>query len=60
VAAIPLGVAVIVYITCAKDAPDPQPAKGLLEYLDAQSSRRWPIVSAPGTETYFIFDGRLS
>jgi NNP family nitrate/nitrite transporter-like MFS transporter len=32
-AAIPLAVALIVYIVCAKDAPNPPPAKGLLEYL---------------------------
>jgi MFS transporter, NNP family, nitrate/nitrite transporter len=32
-AAIPLGVALIVYIVCAKDAPNPPPIKGLLEYL---------------------------
>jgi NNP family nitrate/nitrite transporter-like MFS transporter len=32
-AAIPLGIALVVYIVCAKDAPNPPPAKGLLEYL---------------------------
>jgi NNP family nitrate/nitrite transporter-like MFS transporter len=32
-AAIPLTIALIVYIICAKDAPNPPPAKGLLEYL---------------------------
>ena len=32
-AAIPLAVAFIVYIIFAKDAPNPPPAKGLLEYL---------------------------
>jgi NNP family nitrate/nitrite transporter-like MFS transporter len=32
-AAIPPGVALIVYIVCAKDAPNPPPTKGLLEYL---------------------------
>jgi NNP family nitrate/nitrite transporter-like MFS transporter len=32
-AAIPLGVALIVYIVYAKDAPNPPPAKGLLQYL---------------------------
>jgi NNP family nitrate/nitrite transporter-like MFS transporter len=32
-AAIPLGVALIVYVICAKDAPNPPPPKGLLEYL---------------------------
>jgi NNP family nitrate/nitrite transporter-like MFS transporter len=32
-AAIPLAIALIVYIVCAKDAPNPPPAKGLLEYL---------------------------
>jgi MFS transporter, NNP family, nitrate/nitrite transporter len=32
-AAIPLAIAFIVYIIYAKDAPNPPPAKGLLEYL---------------------------
>ena len=32
-AAIPLVVALIVYVFCAKDAPNPPPAKGPLEYL---------------------------
>jgi len=32
-AAIPLAIAFIVYIVCAKDAPNQPPAKGLLEYL---------------------------
>jgi NNP family nitrate/nitrite transporter-like MFS transporter len=32
-AAIPLAVALLVYIFCAKDAPNPPPAKGLFEYL---------------------------
>jgi MFS transporter, NNP family, nitrate/nitrite transporter len=32
-AAIPLALAFVVYIACAKDAPNPPPAKGLLEYL---------------------------
>src|SRR5215467_11830194 len=32
-AAIPLVVALIIYTVCAKDAPNPPPAKGLLEYL---------------------------
>jgi len=32
-AAIPLGVAFIMYIMFARDAPNPPPAKGLLEYL---------------------------
>jgi NNP family nitrate/nitrite transporter-like MFS transporter len=32
-AAIPLTIALIVYIICANDAPNPPPAKGLLEYL---------------------------
>ena len=32
-AAVPLTLALIVYIICAKDAPNPPPAKGLLEYL---------------------------
>jgi NNP family nitrate/nitrite transporter-like MFS transporter len=32
-AAIPLAIAFIVYIICAKDAPNPPPPKGLLEYL---------------------------
>src|SRR5215467_4495412 len=33
IAAIPLVVALIIYTVCAKDAPNPPPAKGLLEYL---------------------------
>jgi len=33
VAAIPLGVALIVYLTYARDAPNPPPARGLLAYL---------------------------
>jgi NNP family nitrate/nitrite transporter-like MFS transporter len=32
-ATIPLGVALIVYVVYAKDAPNPPPAKGLLQYL---------------------------
>jgi MFS transporter, NNP family, nitrate/nitrite transporter len=32
-AAIPLGVALLFYVVCAKDAPNPPPPKGLLEYL---------------------------
>jgi MFS transporter, NNP family, nitrate/nitrite transporter len=32
-AVIPLGIAFIVYIVCARDAPNQPPAKGLLEYL---------------------------
>src|SRR6267154_5843775 len=32
-AAVPLAVALIVYIICAKDAPKPPPPKGLMEYL---------------------------
>jgi NNP family nitrate/nitrite transporter-like MFS transporter len=36
-AAIPLGVALIVYIVFAKDAPNPPPAKGLLAYLSVLS-----------------------
>jgi NNP family nitrate/nitrite transporter-like MFS transporter len=33
IAAIPLVVALIIYTVCAKDAPNPPPAKGLFEYL---------------------------
>jgi MFS transporter, NNP family, nitrate/nitrite transporter len=36
-AAVPLAVALIVYIICAKDAPKPPPAKGLLAYLSVLS-----------------------
>jgi MFS transporter, NNP family, nitrate/nitrite transporter len=32
-AAIPLTIALVVYIICAKDAPNPPPPKGLMEYL---------------------------
>jgi NNP family nitrate/nitrite transporter-like MFS transporter len=32
-AAVPLAIAFVVYIVCARDAPNPPPAKGLLEYL---------------------------
>jgi NNP family nitrate/nitrite transporter-like MFS transporter len=32
-AAIPLVVALVVYVICAKDAPNPPPPKGLVEYL---------------------------
>jgi NNP family nitrate/nitrite transporter-like MFS transporter len=32
-AAIPLAIAFIVYVICAKDAPNPPPPKGFLEYL---------------------------
>jgi MFS transporter, NNP family, nitrate/nitrite transporter len=32
-AVIPLAIAFVVYIVCAKDAPNPPPAKSLLEYL---------------------------
>src|SRR5438477_8191344 len=32
-AAFPLMIALIVYIVCAKDAPNPPPPKGLIEYL---------------------------
>jgi MFS transporter, NNP family, nitrate/nitrite transporter len=37
-AAVPLALAFIVYIICARDAPNPPPPKGLLEYLSVLRS----------------------
>lgn len=38
-ATIPLALALLVYIFCAKDAPNPPPAKGLLAYLSVLRER---------------------